>query len=92
MKSAYINTILFILFFSLTLSAQEDWARVNACKYPNYSNENIIRIISQKKDEPKWLLDWRLKAFKLCEIFEYSKLFASISKSLSSEIALPFFA
>ena len=28
-------------------------------------NENIIRIISQKKDEPKWLLDWRLKAFEL---------------------------
>ena len=45
MKSAYINTILFILFFSLTLSAQEDWARVNACKYPNYSNENIIRML-----------------------------------------------
>ena len=45
MKSAYINTILSILFFSLTLSAQEDWGRVNACKYPNYSNENIIRML-----------------------------------------------
>ena len=28
-------------------------------------NENIIRIISQKKDEPRRLLDWRLKAFEL---------------------------
>jgi Fe-S cluster assembly protein SufB len=28
-------------------------------------NENIIRIISKKKDEPQWLLDWRLKAFEL---------------------------
>jgi Fe-S cluster assembly protein SufB len=28
-------------------------------------NEDIIRIISKKKDEPQWLLDWRLKAFKL---------------------------
>ena len=27
-------------------------------------NENIIRIISKKKEEPKWLLDWRLKAYK----------------------------
>ena len=45
MKSTYINTILSILFFSLTLSAQEDWGRVNACKYPNYSNENIIRML-----------------------------------------------
>tara|TARA_X000001036_G_scaffold440096_1_gene494392 strand:- start:3486 stop:4961 length:1476 start_codon:yes stop_codon:yes gene_type:complete len=27
-------------------------------------NEDIIKIISSKKNEPKWLLDWRLKAFK----------------------------
>ncbi len=27
-------------------------------------NEDVIRIISDKKNEPKWLLDWRLKAFK----------------------------
>ena len=26
-------------------------------------DENVIKTISQKKDEPKWLLDWRLKAF-----------------------------
>ncbi len=26
-------------------------------------NEDIIRFISAKKDEPAWLLDWRLKAF-----------------------------
>jgi len=26
-------------------------------------NENIIKIISAKKNEPKWLLDWRLKSF-----------------------------
>jgi len=28
-------------------------------------NEDIIRFISGKKDEPQWLLDWRLKAFKV---------------------------
>ena len=27
-------------------------------------NEDIIRLISQKKEEPKYLLDFRLKAFK----------------------------
>jgi len=27
-------------------------------------NEDIIRYISAKKTEPKWLLDWRLKAFR----------------------------
>ena len=26
-------------------------------------NEDIIRFISTKKEEPQWLLDWRLKAF-----------------------------
>jgi len=27
-------------------------------------NEDIIRLISKKKEEPKFLLDFRLKAFK----------------------------
>ena len=27
-------------------------------------NEDVIKTISKKKDEPKWLLDWRLKAFR----------------------------
>ncbi|MDP1809776.1 MAG: Fe-S cluster assembly protein SufB [Sediminibacterium sp.] len=31
---------------------------------PKGLNEDIIRLISSKKDEPHWLLDWRLKAFK----------------------------
>tara|TARA_Y100001934_G_C11886305_1_gene555535 strand:+ start:302 stop:619 length:318 start_codon:yes stop_codon:yes gene_type:complete len=30
-------------------------------------NENVIRTISKKKDEPKWLLDWRLKSLKRWE-------------------------
>ena len=32
---------------------------------PKGLNEDIVRFISQKKSEPKWLLDWRLKAFRL---------------------------
>ena len=27
-------------------------------------NEDIIRLISQKKDEPEWMLEWRLDAYK----------------------------
>lgn len=27
-------------------------------------NPDIIRLISQKKEEPEWLLEWRLKAFE----------------------------
>lgn len=31
---------------------------------PKGINENIVRFISAKKNEPEWLLEWRLKAFK----------------------------
>jgi Fe-S cluster assembly protein SufB len=31
---------------------------------PKGLNEDIVRFISAKKDEPQWLLDWRLGAFK----------------------------
>ena len=27
-------------------------------------NEEVLRLISEKKSEPEWLLDWRLKAFR----------------------------
>src|SRR5512137_1095141 len=27
-------------------------------------NEEVIRLISSKKNEPEWLLEWRLKAFR----------------------------
>ena len=27
-------------------------------------NEDVVRLISSKKGEPQWLLDWRLKAFR----------------------------
>ena len=32
-------------------------------KAPKGLNEDIIRFISAKKDEPEWMLDWRLKAY-----------------------------
>ena len=31
---------------------------------PKGLNEDIIRLISRKKGEPEWLLEWRLKAFE----------------------------
>ena len=32
--------------------------------FPIGLNEDIIRLISKKKAEPSWLLDFRLKAFR----------------------------
>jgi Fe-S cluster assembly protein SufB len=32
---------------------------------PKGLSEDIVRFISAKKDEPAWLLEWRLKAFQL---------------------------
>ena len=31
---------------------------------PRGLNEDIVRLISAKKQEPEWLLEWRLKAFR----------------------------
>ena len=31
---------------------------------PNGLNEDVVRLISSKKGEPEWLLEWRLKAFR----------------------------
>ena len=31
---------------------------------PTGLNEDVVRLISQKKGEPEWLLDFRLKAFR----------------------------
>jgi len=37
---------------------------IDADVAPKGLNEDIIRLISGKKEEPAWLLDWRLKAFR----------------------------
>ncbi len=31
---------------------------------PKGLNEDIVRFISEKKGEPKWMLDWRLEAYR----------------------------
>lgn len=37
---------------------------------PKGLNEDIVRFISAKKEEPEWMLEWRLKAFREWEKME----------------------
>jgi Fe-S cluster assembly protein SufB len=37
---------------------------------PKGLNEDIVRFISKKKNEPEWLLEWRLRAFALWQTME----------------------
>ncbi|WP_042697701.1 Fe-S cluster assembly protein SufB [Azospirillum sp. B506] len=37
---------------------------------PKGLNEDIVRFISAKKEEPEWLLEWRLKAFRVWQTME----------------------
>ena len=32
---------------------------------PKGLNEDVVRLISAKKGEPEWLLEWRLKAYRV---------------------------
>src|SRR4249920_401222 len=38
---------------------------VEADTIPKGLSEDVVRLISQKKQEPEWLLEWRLKAYRL---------------------------
>ncbi|MGE0409937.1 MAG: Fe-S cluster assembly protein SufB [Amphiplicatus sp.] len=37
---------------------------VESEKAPKGLNEDVVRFISAKKEEPQWMLDWRLEAFR----------------------------
>ncbi len=43
--------------YGFTTDVEQDFA-------PKGLNEDIVRYISAKKDEPQWLLDWRLAAYR----------------------------
>jgi Fe-S cluster assembly protein SufB len=43
---------------------------IESDKAPNGINEDIIRFISAKKNEPQWLLDYRLNALKVWQSME----------------------
>ena len=46
--------------YGFTTNIEQDLA-------PKGLNKNIVRFISKKKNEPKWLLNWRLRAFDTLE-------------------------
>lgn len=39
-------------------------SKIEVEEFPRGLNEEIVRMISQRKEEPEWLLDFRLKAFR----------------------------
>ncbi len=48
-------------------NAEYKWGFVtdtDADEAPMGLNEEIVRFISKKKNEPQWMLDWRLKAYR----------------------------
>lgn len=38
--------------------------------FPKGLNEEVVRAISQKKNEPEWMTDWRVEAFRIWEKME----------------------
>jgi len=40
---------------------------IEADKFPIGLNEDIVRAISEKKNEPEWMCEWRLEAFRVWE-------------------------
>ena len=36
--------------------------------FPIGLNEDIVRAISQKKEEPQWMTDWRIEAFRAWQV------------------------
>ena len=43
---------------------------IESDKIPKGLNEGVIRLISSKKNEPEWLLNYRLKAFEAWQKME----------------------
>lgn len=46
------------------------YTQIEADKFPVGLNENIVRAISKKKNEPEWMTEWRLEAFRIWEQME----------------------
>lgn len=46
------------------------YSEIESDRVPAGLNEDIIRIISAKKEEPEWLLEYRLNAFKVWQEME----------------------
>ena len=50
--------------YGFTTDIEQDFA-------PKGLNDDIVKFISKKKNEPQWLLDWRLNAFDMWKKREY---------------------
>ena len=50
------------------------YTEMDSDTFPVGLNENIVRAISKKKDEPNWMTDWRLKAYREWEKNEGARL------------------
>ena len=46
---------------------------IESDKIPKGLNEDVIKLISKKKEEPQWMLDWRLKAYERLQHMEPPK-------------------
>nr|WP_297308800.1 Fe-S cluster assembly protein SufB [uncultured Flavobacterium sp.] len=46
------------------------YTELDAETFPVGLNEDIIRAISKKKDEPEWMTEWRLDAFRIWQEME----------------------
>ena len=43
---------------------------IESDKFANGLNEDVVRAISKKKNEPQWMTDWRIEAFRVWEKME----------------------
>ena len=41
------------------------YTEIESDTFPKGLNEEIIRAISKKKNEPEWMMEWRLEAFEV---------------------------
>jgi len=46
------------------------YSELNSETFPKGLNEDIVRAISKKKEEPEWMTQWRLDAFKIWQEME----------------------
>ena len=59
-------------------------SEIESEKAPKGLNEDIVRFISAKKNEPAWLTEWRLEAAFRCA----SRKFSQACKSVVSRLML----
>ncbi|UKJ09261.1 Fe-S cluster assembly protein SufB [Solitalea lacus] len=59
---------------------------------PKGLNEDIIRFISEKKEEPEFMLEWRLKAFRYWQTMEEPKHWPNITYPAIDYQAISYYA